>query len=183
MGHQSKDVRPPKKIRSGKGPQKPFASKYDKYHPLNISIDEIYSLIQDQEDFPKPNRIKKDISKRDKTKYFAFHHDIGHKTADCFNLKEAIEALIRQGTLKMFRADQKEPEEQKMEAYGEISLIVGETHIEGNTQSSQKNYLREAQAGHRKILFTAEQRLNKITFRHCSKPITFTSEDVRWVMC
>jgi len=177
----SEDNRPPKKSRSGAGPLKPFSSKFDKYHKLNAPIEEIFSLTQDKEDFPKPKPIKKDISRRDKTKYCAFHADIGHRTADCFNLKEAIEALIRRGALKKFKAEQGEQEEQKGEAYAEISLIVGGPHVGGTSRSAQKSYVREAYAGPRQILFTAEQRPNKIA-KSSSEPITFTAEDARWVM-
>ena len=92
-------------------------------------------MSQDKEDFPKPNRIKKDILKRDKTKYCVFHHDVGHKTSKCFNLKEAIKAFIQRGSLQKFRDDLEEHAEQKSEAYGDMSLIVGGPHVRGNTRN------------------------------------------------
>ena len=64
------------------------------------SLKEIFNLAQDKEDFPKPNRTKKDVSKRNKTKYCSFHHNVSHKTSECFNLKETLEALIWRGSLK-----------------------------------------------------------------------------------
>ena len=84
---------------------KPFSSQYDEYHPLIMGINEVFALTEHQENFPKSAKIKKDITKKDRTKYCAFHHDIDHNTANCFNLKEAIEALIRRAKLQKYRAD------------------------------------------------------------------------------
>ncbi|KAL5839629.1 hypothetical protein ACOSQ4_012237 [Xanthoceras sorbifolium] len=40
--------------------------------------------------------------KRDKDKYCRFHRDHGHDTSKCFQLKDHIENLIRDGHLKEF---------------------------------------------------------------------------------
>ncbi|KAL5789732.1 hypothetical protein ACOSQ2_004620 [Xanthoceras sorbifolium] len=40
--------------------------------------------------------------KRDKDKYCRFHRDYGHDTSKCFQLKDHIENLIRDGHLKEF---------------------------------------------------------------------------------
>lgn len=41
-------------------------------------------------------------SKRDKSKHCQFHHDYGHDTDECFELKEEIEAFIQRGQQRQF---------------------------------------------------------------------------------
>ena len=49
-----------------------------------------------------PDKLKGDPSKRPKNKYCHFHRDHGHDTSDCYDLKQQIKALIRQGKLQRF---------------------------------------------------------------------------------
>ena len=49
-----------------------------------------------------PSKLKGDPSKRPRDKYCRFHCDHGHNTANCYDLKQQIEALIRQGKLQRF---------------------------------------------------------------------------------
>ena len=46
--------------------------------------------------------MKGDPSKRNKNKYCRFHHDHGHDMDGCYDLKQQIEAFIKQGKLKNF---------------------------------------------------------------------------------
>ena len=70
--------------------------------------------IKDERALTFPDKLKGDPNKRSKDKYCHFHCDHGHDTVDCYNLKQQIEALIRQGKLQRFiskeRADP--PQEQ-----------------------------------------------------------------------
>ena len=47
-------------------------------------------------------KLKGDPSKRSRDKYCRFHRDHGHDTSDCYDLKQPIEAFIRQGKLQRF---------------------------------------------------------------------------------
>ena len=47
-------------------------------------------------------KLKSNLSKQSKDKYYRFHRDHGHDTADCYDLKQQIEALIREGKLQKF---------------------------------------------------------------------------------
>ena len=49
-----------------------------------------------------PNMLKGDSNKRSKDKYCRFHHDHDYDTSDCYDLKQQIEAFIRQGKLQKF---------------------------------------------------------------------------------
>ena len=57
-----------------------------------------------------PGKLKGDPNRRSKDKYCRFHRDHGHDITDCYDLKQQIEALIKQGKLQRFikkeRADQ-----------------------------------------------------------------------------
>ena len=47
-------------------------------------------------------KLKSDPSKRSRNKYCYFHRDHDHDTADCYDLKQQIETLIREGRLQKF---------------------------------------------------------------------------------
>ena len=47
-------------------------------------------------------KLKRDPSKKSRDKYYHFHCDHDHDTSDCYNLKQQIEAFIRQGKLQRF---------------------------------------------------------------------------------
>ena len=47
-------------------------------------------------------KMKGDPNKRNRNKYCRFHRDHGHDTDECFDLKQQIENLIRQGKLRNF---------------------------------------------------------------------------------
>ena len=71
--------------------------------------------IKDEEALTYLGKLKGDPNRRSKDKYCRFHWDQGHDTADCYDLKQQIEAFIKQGKLQGFvkkeRADQP-PQEQ-----------------------------------------------------------------------
>ena len=47
-------------------------------------------------------KLKGDPNKRPREKYCRFHRDHDHDTTDCYDLKQQIEALIRQEKLQRF---------------------------------------------------------------------------------
>ena len=49
-------------------------------------------------------KLKSDPSKRSRNKYCYFHHDHGHDTADCYNLKQQIEAFIEKENCRSLSA-------------------------------------------------------------------------------
>ena len=50
-------------------------------------IDQVLMQIKDEEALTFPDKLKGDPNKRSKDKYYRFHHDYGHDTADCYDLK------------------------------------------------------------------------------------------------
>ena len=49
-----------------------------------------------------PGKLKGDPSKRSRDKYYCFHRDHSHDTFECYDLKQQIEAFIKQGKLQRF---------------------------------------------------------------------------------
>ena len=56
--------------------------------------------IKDDATLTWPDKLKGDPSKRSRDKYFRFHQDHNHDTSECYDLKQQIKALIRQGKLQ-----------------------------------------------------------------------------------
>lgn len=52
-------------------------------------------------------KIKASSHKRPKGRYCLFHRDHNYSTQDCYDLKEEVEDLIREGLLKEFVKDSK----------------------------------------------------------------------------
>ncbi|XP_050257760.1 uncharacterized protein LOC126702931 [Quercus robur] len=93
---------------------KPLAGKFTSFTPLIALIDQVLMQIKDERALTFLGKLNENPNKRFRDKYYRFHRDHGHDTTDCYNLKQQIEALIRQGRLQRFvskeRADP--PQEQ-----------------------------------------------------------------------
>ncbi|KAL5779183.1 hypothetical protein ACOSQ2_009920 [Xanthoceras sorbifolium] len=55
---------------------------------------------------------------RNPNKFCAYHNEVGHNTADCFELKDAIKDLIRRGRLRDYvvrprNQPQQQPQQQQ----------------------------------------------------------------------
>ena len=74
--------------------------RFASFTPLNTVIDQILKQIKDEGALTFPGKLKGDHSKRFRDKYCRFLRDHGHDTSKCYDLKQQIEALIRQGKLQ-----------------------------------------------------------------------------------
>ena len=81
---------------------KPPRGRFTSFTPLMAPVDQVLMQIKDEEALTYPGKLKGDPNKRSKDKYCRFHRDHGHDTADCYDLKQQIEALIKQGKLQKF---------------------------------------------------------------------------------
>ena len=75
---------------------------YSNYTLLNTLLDQMLMQIKDNPSLQWPKRMKGDPSKQNKSKYCRFHRSHGHDTDECYDLKQQIKALIKQGKLKKF---------------------------------------------------------------------------------
>ena len=73
-----------------------------RFTPLTTPIDQVLMQIKDEGALTFPRKLKGDPNKRSRDKYCQFHRDHSHDTADCYYLKQQIEALIKQGKLQRF---------------------------------------------------------------------------------
>ena len=97
-------------------------------------------------------KMRGDPNKRNGNKYCLFHRDHGHDTDECFDLKQQIENLIRQGKLRNFlgRKNRDEKMKRKMEESSrpplrEIRVIIGGSST-GQLSKSKKAYLKVVQS-------------------------------------
>ena len=107
--------------------------------------------IKDDPSLKWPEKIKGDPNKRNWNKYCCFHRDHGHDTDECFDLKQQIENLIRQGKLRNFlgrdHKDEKlkaKVEELSRPPLGKIRMILG-GDFTGQSSKSRKTYLKVVQ--------------------------------------
>ncbi|XP_023921111.1 uncharacterized protein LOC112032569 [Quercus suber] len=82
------------------GCSKSPAGKFTSFTLLTVPIDQVLMQIKIEEALTFHGKLKGDPNKRSKDKYCRFHYDHDHDTADCYDLKQQIEALIRQGSCK-----------------------------------------------------------------------------------
>ena len=94
--------------------------------------------------------MKGEPNKRNKNKYCRFHRNHGHDTDDCYDLKQQIENLIKQGKLRHFVGRDHKDEKLKAKVeelsrpFGEIRVIIGGTST-GQSSKSRKTYLKAVQ--------------------------------------
>ena len=81
---------------------KPPGGRFTSFTPLTAPIDQVLMQIKDKEALTYPGKLKGDPNKCSKDKYYCFHPDHDHDTVDCYDLKQQIEALIKQGKLQRF---------------------------------------------------------------------------------
>ena len=58
--------------------------------------------IKDEGTLTFPGKLKGDPNKRSKDKYYCFHRNHEHDTANYYDLKQQIETFIKQGKLQKF---------------------------------------------------------------------------------
>ena len=92
--------------------------------------------IKDDPSLKWPEKMKGDLNKLNKNKYYRLHRDHGHDTDKCYDLKQKIENLIMQGKLRNFlgrdHKDEKlngKVEKSLRPLLGDIRVIVGGTLV------------------------------------------------------
>ena len=106
MHDRTGDGRGQKRTRTGDRREdrcsKPPTGRFTNFTPLIALIDQVLMQIKDDTTLTWAGKLKGDPNKRSKDKYCRFHLDHGYDTSECYNLKQQIEALIRQGKLQQF---------------------------------------------------------------------------------
>ena len=104
--HPEQSTRPKKgrtEERRDRDSKKPGPSaRSQQYTPLNAPLEQVLMQIKDDPSLKWPEKMKGDPNKCNRNKYCHFHRDRGYDTDECFDLKQQIENLIRQGKLRSF---------------------------------------------------------------------------------
>ena len=78
---------------------KPSKGRFTSFTPLTAPIDQVLMQIKDVKVLTYLGKLKGDPNRRLRDKYCRFRRDHGHDIADCYDLKQQIEAFIKQGKL------------------------------------------------------------------------------------
>ncbi|XP_023893515.1 uncharacterized protein LOC112005492 [Quercus suber] len=167
-----------KKDRDNKRPGS--LARNQQYTPLNVPLEQVLMQIKDDPSLKRPKKMKGDPNKRNRNKYCRFHRDHRHDTDECFDLKQHIENLIRQGKLRNFlgrdHKDEKlkgKVEESSRPPLGKIRVIMGGS-LAGQSSKSKKAYLKVVQS-----VQLSEQSPGARTTDE--QAITFTDEDAKGI--
>ncbi|XP_022154405.1 uncharacterized protein LOC111021682 [Momordica charantia] len=158
---------------------------YEWYTPTTILISEILTNIEEsgmEKLLKRPEKLRRDLEKRNKDKYCCFHRDHGHNTSNYWELKRQIEDLIQDGYFKKFvvkpRFNSVEKKEEKKRSRTSprrddrptiINIIFGGPNG-GQSRNKRKELAREAK---REVCIIREQKPT------CS--ITFGDADLEGV--
>ncbi|XP_015965532.1 uncharacterized protein LOC107489295 [Arachis duranensis] len=115
--------------------QPPRVGRFPNYTPLTAPIVEVYQQIANKGILARPRPLK-ERTEGNKNLYCDYHKGFGHKTQDCFDLKDALEQAIREGKLSKFSRLIREPRRQERERSEEdrsrtvmprfvVNIIVG----------------------------------------------------------
>ena len=135
---------------------KPPGGRFTSFTPLNAPLDQVLMQIKDERALTFLGKLKSDPTKRSRNKYCRFHRDHGHDIADCYDLKQQIEALIREGKLQKFVSKERTDAHALEQAprrendhprppVADIRMIVGGTATTGSSKKARKTYLRMVQ--------------------------------------
>ena len=81
---------------------KPPTGRFTSFTPLTTPINQVLMQIKDEGTLIFPGKLKGDPNKRSKDKYYCFHRNHEHDTANYYDLKQQIETFIKQGKLQKF---------------------------------------------------------------------------------
>ncbi|RRT43966.1 hypothetical protein B296_00024692 [Ensete ventricosum] len=104
---------------------------------LNFTRTEIFLQIREKGLLKTPNPLRSRAEDRDRRRYYRFHHDYGHNTKECYNLKNQIKDLIHRNHLDRYiRKPHKTSLRPKGPVEWHINVIVGGPAVGGVSSSS-----------------------------------------------
>ncbi|XP_024018371.1 uncharacterized protein LOC112090692 [Morus notabilis] len=156
-----------------------------------MGIEDVYHEISHLQVLRRPLPLKSDPARKNQNKYYQFHGESGHTTAECYDLRDEVERLIREGRLSAYRADRRNNnnrrnndrwEEQRHdnppEPVGVIRTIFGGPYLGGTSRRAHKEYAREAKEKFSQRIMNVSGREAKAA-RYEDTEITFSEADAR----
>ena len=135
--------------------------KFTNFTPRIMPIEQVLMQIRGDPSLQWPKPISTLVERRDKSKYWRFHQDHGHRTDECRQLKNQVETLIRQGKLQKYvkktepyRYQRKDDQDRTLVARdskpptGEIKTISRGLTASGMLKSLKKAKGRETNSVH-----------------------------------
>ncbi|XP_024027557.1 uncharacterized protein LOC112093420 [Morus notabilis] len=158
-----------------------------------MGIEDVYHEISHLQVLRRPPPLKSDPARKNQSKYYRFHGESRLTTTECYDLKDEVERLIREGRLSEYRADRRNNnnrrnndrrEDQKHdnppEPVGVIRTIFGGPYLGGTSRCVQKDYMREAKDKFNSRVMNVSEREAKAA-RYEEAEITFSEADANGV--
>ena len=92
--------------RQKKEPKAPRVGRFHDYTPLSVSLADLYREVGQVEKFLKAKAIRVRAN-TNRSLFCEYHNGFGHKTEDCYDLRDAVEQLIGEGRLVRYIASQR----------------------------------------------------------------------------
>ncbi|XP_062093990.1 uncharacterized protein LOC133800026 [Humulus lupulus] len=190
--------------KEGKRPrQDRQSSRYPSFE-YTVPQEVIYEENKDRPIWREPYKITTPSDRRDKSRYCLFHKDHGHTIAECHNLNNQIQALMRSGRLTQYIKETgrpgasrhnsafapapqasdpvhaasdstQEPLKQVPMIHGIVELIDNQEHTTKIHKRMEERVKRYKSLGHVVNLVTSEDR------SYPASAITFTDDDLKGV--
>ncbi|XP_024018685.1 uncharacterized protein LOC112090798 [Morus notabilis] len=158
-----------------------------------MGIEDVYHEISHLQVLRRLPPLKSDPMLRNQNKYCRFHSESGHTIAECYDLKDGIERLIREGRLSEYRADcqnnnnrcnndrrEDQRHDNPPESVGVIRTIFGGPYLGGTSHRAQKDYVQEARDKFNRRVMNVSGREAKAA-RYEEAEIKFLEADVNGV--
>ncbi|KAL0405360.1 UNVERIFIED_CONTAM: hypothetical protein Slati_3849900 [Sesamum latifolium] len=89
----------------------PYRPKFHRYTPLATTRTKALMMVEKSNLLQWPQHTRFTPAKKYSGKYCKFHKERGHDTEDCYQLKDEIERLVRQGYFKEYKLERDEPKD------------------------------------------------------------------------
>ncbi|XP_058078445.1 uncharacterized protein LOC131226754 [Magnolia sinica] len=158
--------------------------KFKTYTPLNKTLEQVLIEIKDKRLLHWPNKQRGNTDRRSKSKYCCFHRDHGHNTSDCFDLKQEIEKLIRDGHLEEYVSLEENQiiarEKQPIDNHptGKIRTIFGGHKGGGDSNNARKVHVESISHPEEDILLLGRPSKEKKMEKYS---LTFTVENAQGI--
>ncbi|KAL0447288.1 UNVERIFIED_CONTAM: hypothetical protein Slati_1856700 [Sesamum latifolium] len=103
-----------KQVRVDKERDPPYKPKFHRYTLLTTTRTHALMMVEKSNLLQWPQHTRFTPAKKHSSKYCKFHRERGHDTEDCFQLKDEIERLVRQGYFKEYKLERGESRDRKV---------------------------------------------------------------------
>ncbi|KAL0399947.1 UNVERIFIED_CONTAM: hypothetical protein Sradi_2338000 [Sesamum radiatum] len=115
----------------------PYKLKY-RYTPLATTRAKALMMVEKSNLLQWSQHTRFTPAKKYSSKYCKFHKERGHDTEECYQLKDKIERLVRQGYFKEYKLERDEPGTYKVRSNGDRSRSRSRDRFRGRQMESRK---------------------------------------------